>query len=52
MKAFDRILPLVVAGLVALAALPASAAEPPGVVYHVDSSERAVMAIRNITNHR
>ena len=52
MKAFDRILPLIAAGLVALVALPGSAAEPPGVVYHVDSSERAVMALRNITNHR
>jgi intracellular sulfur oxidation DsrE/DsrF family protein len=52
MKAFDRILPLIAAGLVALVALPGSAAEPPVVVYHVDSSERAVMALRNITNHR
>jgi intracellular sulfur oxidation DsrE/DsrF family protein len=41
-----------VAGLFVLASHPLVAAEPPGVVYHVDSSERAVMALRNVTNHR
>ncbi len=44
--------PILAAAVIALAALPTAAAEPPGVVYHVDSRDRAVMALRNITNHR
>ena len=42
---------LLAAVLAAVTVLPVSA-EPRGVVYHVDSSDRAVMALRNITNHR
>ena len=38
--------------IIALTSQRPAAAEPPGVVYHVDSSDRAVIALRNITNHR
>ena len=43
---------LVLTGFVISGIQLSSAAEPAGVVYHIDSSERAVMAMRNIANHR
>ena len=52
MKVVSWLQSLTMASLFALVANPSAAAEPPGVVYHVDSSDRAVMALRNVTNHR
>ncbi len=43
---------VLLAATFALTAQQPAAAESPGVVYHVDNSDRAVMALRNITNHR
>ena len=52
MTTIDWLKPLVLLGLFVSGPQWAAAAEPAGVVYHVDSSDRAVMAMRNITNHR
>lgn len=52
MKTIDWLKTLVLPGLFISSIQLSSAAEPAGVVYHVDSSERAVMVIRNVTNHR
>jgi intracellular sulfur oxidation DsrE/DsrF family protein len=52
MTTIDWLKPLVLLGLFVSGPQLAAAAEPAGVVYHVDSSDRAVMAMRNITNHR
>jgi intracellular sulfur oxidation DsrE/DsrF family protein len=52
MKASNWLKLPILTGLIALALQQPVAADTPGIVYHIDSSDRAVMAIRNITNHR
>ena len=52
MQPINRLKVTLFAAIFALGTQQPMAAEPAGVVYHVDSSDRAVMAIRNITNHR
>ena len=52
MKINNGMRSLVLSGLFLSGIQLSSASEPAGVVYHIDSSDRAVMAMRNITNHR
>ncbi len=52
MKAFRRERLMAAAALLLVALTPPAIAETPGVVYHVDSTDRATMALRNVSNHR